>query len=45
MNKYCEYHEEFWHATSECRELKKALHKMADQGQLNRFLKPEKEVD
>ncbi|KAJ8434555.1 LOW QUALITY PROTEIN: hypothetical protein Cgig2_001187 [Carnegiea gigantea] len=25
-NKYCEYHEDYWHTTSECRELKRALH-------------------
>jgi len=41
-NKYCEYHQDFGHTTSECRELKKALHEMADQGQLNRFLKQRK---
>jgi len=37
-----EYHEDFGHATSKCRELKKALHEMADQGQLNPFLKQRK---
>jgi len=37
-NKYCEYHEDCNHTTSECRELKKALHEMADRGQLNRFV-------
>ncbi|KAJ8437473.1 hypothetical protein Cgig2_002974 [Carnegiea gigantea] len=27
-----------WHTTSECRELKKALHELVNQGQLNHFL-------
>jgi len=37
-SKYCDYHEDCGHTTSECRELKKALHEMADRGQLGRFL-------
>jgi len=37
-NKYCEYHEDCGHTTSECRELKKALYEMANRGQLNRFV-------
>ena len=36
-NKYCEYHENCDHTTSECTELKKALHEMA-RGQLNGIL-------
>jgi len=31
-NKYYENHEDFGHTTSECRELKKALHGMTDHG-------------
>ena len=37
--KYCEFHEQSGHTTTECRELKKALHKLADKGQIDRFLK------
>ena len=31
-SKYCEYHEDFEHTTSECRELKETLHEMANRG-------------
>ncbi|KAJ8432915.1 hypothetical protein Cgig2_004589 [Carnegiea gigantea] len=37
--KYCESHEQSGHATTECRELKKAFHELADKGQIDRFLK------
>ena len=37
-NKYCEYHEDCGHTTSEFWELKKALDEMANCGQLNRFV-------
>ncbi|KAJ8420865.1 hypothetical protein Cgig2_021281 [Carnegiea gigantea] len=37
--KYYEYHEDHEHTIAECRELKKALHKLVDWGQLNCFLK------
>ena len=30
--KYSEYHKDYGHSTSKCRELKKALNKLADQG-------------
>ncbi|KAJ8420017.1 hypothetical protein Cgig2_028992 [Carnegiea gigantea] len=30
--KHYEYHEDYWHITSECCQLKKALHELADQG-------------
>ncbi|KAJ8440006.1 hypothetical protein Cgig2_022688 [Carnegiea gigantea] len=38
-NKYCKYYEDHRHTTVDYSELKKALHELADQGQLNRFLK------
>jgi len=38
-NKYHEYHEDHGHTSAECRELEKALHKLADRGQLNHFSK------
>ena len=38
-NKYYAYHKDYGHATFECCELKKALHKLVDHGQLNRFLR------
>jgi len=44
-SKYCEYHEDFGNTTLECRELKKALHEMADRGQLGHFLKQRKGAD
>jgi len=37
--KYCELHEQSGHTTTECRELKKALHELAGKGQIDRFLK------
>ncbi|KAJ8420399.1 hypothetical protein Cgig2_013886 [Carnegiea gigantea] len=37
--KYCEFHEQSGHTTTECRELKKALNELADRGQINQFLK------
>ena len=37
--KYCEFHEQSGHTTTECRELKKALHELADKGQIDRFLR------
>ncbi|KAJ8435422.1 LOW QUALITY PROTEIN: hypothetical protein Cgig2_001074 [Carnegiea gigantea] len=37
--KYCELHEQNGHTTTKCRELKKALHELADKGQIDQFLK------
>ena len=37
--KYCEFHDRSGHTTTECRELKKALHELADKGKIDRFLK------
>ncbi|KAJ8433465.1 hypothetical protein Cgig2_014506 [Carnegiea gigantea] len=37
--KYCEFHKQSGHTTTECRELKKALHELVDKGQIDRFLK------
>ncbi|KAJ8438678.1 hypothetical protein Cgig2_011861 [Carnegiea gigantea] len=37
--KYCEFHEQNGHMITECRELRKALHELADKGQIDRFLK------
>ena len=42
-NKNNYYHEDYGHTTSECRELKKALHEMADRGHLSHFLMQRKE--
>jgi len=39
VRKYCEFHKQNWYTTSECRELKKPLHELADKGQIDRFLK------
>jgi len=30
--KYCEFHEQSGHTTTECQELKKALHELVDKG-------------
>ncbi|XP_048492978.1 uncharacterized protein LOC125493558 [Beta vulgaris subsp. vulgaris] len=38
-NHWCEYHRECDHTTKDCRELKKGLDNLADQGKLNRYLK------
>ena len=35
----CEYHKECGHTTKDCRELKKSLDNLAEQGKLNRYLK------
>ena len=43
-NKHYDYHEDFRHTTFECRELKKALHKLSDRGQLNCSLKSRKRM-
>ncbi|KAJ8420507.1 LOW QUALITY PROTEIN: hypothetical protein Cgig2_015271 [Carnegiea gigantea] len=37
--KYYEFHEQSGHTTTEYRELKKALHELADKGQIDRFLR------
>ncbi|KAJ8439412.1 LOW QUALITY PROTEIN: hypothetical protein Cgig2_001752 [Carnegiea gigantea] len=37
--KHCEFHEQHGHTIAECRELRKALHELADKGQIDRFLK------
>jgi len=44
-NEYYEYHENFRHTTSDCWELQRALHELADRGQLKGFLKLWKGVD
>ena len=44
-NKDYEYHEDQGHTTTECRELKKALHELANRGQLNCFLKKGEDGD
>lgn len=36
---WCEYHREYEHVTRNCRELKRALDKLAEEGKLNRYLK------
>ncbi|XP_021737589.1 uncharacterized protein LOC110704120 [Chenopodium quinoa] len=36
---WCEYHKECGHTTHNCRELKKALNKLAEEGKINRYLK------
>uniref|UniRef100_A0A803N0I4 BED-type domain-containing protein n=1 Tax=Chenopodium quinoa TaxID=63459 RepID=A0A803N0I4_CHEQI len=36
---WCEYHRECGHTTKNCRELKKALDQLADEGKLNKYLK------
>ncbi|XP_021759613.1 uncharacterized protein LOC110724498 [Chenopodium quinoa] len=36
---WCEYHKECGHTTRNCRELKRALDKLAEEGKLNRYLK------
>lgn len=39
-HKCCEYHEQNGHTTTECRELKKALHELVDKGDdLDPFLR------
>ncbi|XP_048493005.1 uncharacterized protein LOC125493583 [Beta vulgaris subsp. vulgaris] len=40
---WCEFHHDCGHTTRECRELKRALDKLADEGKLNRYLKDLKE--
>ncbi|KAJ8446609.1 hypothetical protein Cgig2_019762 [Carnegiea gigantea] len=37
--KYCEFHEQNGHTTAGCRKLRKALHELADNCQIDRFLK------
>ncbi|KAJ8450526.1 LOW QUALITY PROTEIN: hypothetical protein Cgig2_020163 [Carnegiea gigantea] len=39
QEQYCEYHEDYRQTTFKCRELKKALRELADQGELVRFLR------
>ena len=39
MRKYCELHEQHGHTTAGCRELRKALHDLANKGQIDFFLK------
>ena len=36
---WCDYHKEDDHTLSQCRELKKVLDKLADEGKLDRYLK------
>jgi len=37
--KYCEFHKQSRHTITECRELKKAFHELADMGQIDHFFK------
>ncbi|KAJ8443570.1 hypothetical protein Cgig2_020657 [Carnegiea gigantea] len=39
VQKYCEFHEQNGHTTTECRELRKGLHELANKGKTDRFLK------
>ncbi|KAJ8433081.1 hypothetical protein Cgig2_014129 [Carnegiea gigantea] len=39
VRKYCEFRKQNGHTTAKCRELKKALHELADKGQIDHFLK------
>ncbi|KAJ8429898.1 hypothetical protein Cgig2_008783 [Carnegiea gigantea] len=39
VRKYYEFHEQNGRMTTECQELRKAFHELADKGQINRFLK------
>lgn len=39
QKKWCEYHKELGHETSECWDLRKALDELADRGKLDRFVK------
>jgi len=39
VRKYCQFHEQNRHTTVKCKELKKALHELADKGQIYHFLK------
>ncbi|KAJ8440093.1 hypothetical protein Cgig2_025292 [Carnegiea gigantea] len=36
---YCNFYEQSGHTITECRQLKKVLHELADKGQIDRFLK------
>ncbi|XP_056686050.1 uncharacterized protein [Spinacia oleracea] len=36
---WCEFHKECGHTTKDCRELKRALDRLADEGKLNKYLK------
>lgn len=40
---WCEYHRECDHTTKDCRELKKALDHLADQGKLDRYIEHSRE--
>ena len=37
-NLWCDYHREYGHTLEQCRELKRILHQMAEEGKLGRFL-------
>ena len=37
-NLWCDYHKEHGHTLAQCRELKRILHQLADEGELSRFI-------
>ena len=37
-NLWCDYHKEHGHTLAQCRELKRILHQLADEGKLSRFI-------
>ncbi|XP_057529910.1 uncharacterized protein LOC130808450 [Amaranthus tricolor] len=38
FNLWCDYHKEHGHTLAQCRELKRILHQLADEGKLSRFI-------
>ncbi|XP_057518425.1 uncharacterized protein LOC130799340 [Amaranthus tricolor] len=37
-NLWCDYHKKYGHTLAQCRELKRILHQLADEGELSRFI-------
>ena len=37
-NMWCDYHKEYGHTLTQCRELKRILHQLAKEGKLGRFM-------